>query len=105
MLNKPLSESESVSLRNDTDSVFLITRKPYKPASRDTISRWVKSLLKTAGIDTIEFADGSTKSAASSKASCEGVPLDDILESTGRWYKKNISRKSSNKMATSISDN
>ena len=29
-------------LRKNTDKVFLTIRKPYKPVSRDTVSRWVK---------------------------------------------------------------
>ena len=96
-------------LRKNTDKVFLTTRKPYKPVSRDTVSRWVKSLLQAAGIDTTEFGAGSTRSAASSKASSEGVPLDQILEAAGwsqettftRWYNKSING-TSNGMAKSI---
>ena len=96
-------------LRKNTDKVFLTTRKPYKPVSRDTVSRWVKSILQAAGIDTTEFGAGSTRSAASSKASSEGVPLDQILEAAGwsqettfaRWYNKSING-TSNGMAKSI---
>ena len=96
-------------LRENTDKVFLTTRKPYKPVSRDTVSRWVKSLLQAAGIDTTEFGAGSTRSAASSKASSEGVPLDQILEAAGwsqettftKWYNKSING-TSNGMAKSI---
>ena len=34
----------------DTDKLFLTCIKPYRAASKDTISRWCKSLIKESGI-------------------------------------------------------
>ena len=95
-----LDLKKTEAIRGDITRVFITSKNPYKPASRDTISRWVKSLLQQTGISTTEFAAGSTRAAASSKASRAGVPLEDILKSGGwnrqstftRWYKR-MSRK------------
>ena len=48
--------------------LFLSLHKPFKPVSRNTISRWIKSVLELAGIDTAIFKAHSTKVAAVSCA-------------------------------------
>ena len=90
--------SRTAELRGNIRQVFVTTRKPYKPVSRDTVSCWVKDALASAGVDMTEFAAGSTRAAASSKARQAGVLLDEILEAGGwsrattftRWYRKEI---------------
>ena len=68
-----------------TSEKLLITyRKPHHPAHRDTIARWLKSVLRLAGIDTTLFHAHSFRSAASSKASASSLPLADILRH-GQW--------------------
>ena len=54
--------------------------KPYGPVSRDTISRWVKFVLQSSGIDVNIFKPHSTRSASTSKAKLSDVPLADILD-------------------------
>ena len=98
------------AIRGDITKVFITSKKPYKPASRDTISRWVKSLLQQTGVSITEFAAGSTRAAASSKASRAGVPLEDILKSGGwsrqstftRWYKKDVKKSGALMMAVAV---
>ena len=88
-------------LRGAIRNVFVTSRKPYKVVSRDTFSRWVKTVLKKAGIDTSVFSAGSTRAASTSKAFRLGAPLDDILKGGGwsrattfsKWYKKDIMKK------------
>ena len=58
--------------------------KPHKGASKDTIARWVKEILKNSGIDTSVFKPHSTRSASTSKALASGVPIDVILKH-GNW--------------------
>ena len=53
-------------LRKDVRALFICVNKPHGPASKDTLSRWVKLVLETAGIDTDRFAPHSTRSASSS---------------------------------------
>ena len=57
--------------------------QPHKGVSRNTISRWTKSGLKSAGIDTSQFTAHSTRAASSSKAKERDVPLDVILVTAG----------------------
>ena len=41
------------------------------------------SLLNTAGVNTAEFVAGSTRSAACSKVSSKGLPLDEVMAAGG----------------------
>ena len=56
--------------------LFLSYVPPYKAVGAETISRWIKSTLQLAGVDTNRFTAHSTRSAACSAASRYGVPLD-----------------------------
>lgn len=63
--------------------LFISFIQPHKGVSSDTISRWTKSGLKLAGIDTSQFTAHSTRAASSSKAKERDVPLDVILATAG----------------------
>lgn len=64
-------------------SLFITSTKPYGPASRDTISRWVKTLMHDAGIDTAVYRPHSTRAASTSAARRKNTPLPDILKAAG----------------------
>ena len=64
----------------DTGKLIVTHKKPHRPASRDTISRWVKDVLSEAGVDTQTFAPHSCRSAATSKAKLHGIPIDEIMK-------------------------
>ena len=70
--------------REQESKLFLTYQKPYHAVSASTISRWIKCMLKQAGIDTTKFGAHSTRAASSSAAQQAGVPIRDIL-STGGW--------------------
>ena len=55
-------------LREPCSQLLLSYVKPYKPLSRDTISRWVKAVLQYSGIYVTIFKPHSTRSASTSKA-------------------------------------
>lgn len=75
-------------LRNSQTNNLLITfKKPYKNASSQTISRWVKCMLTLCGIDTNIFTAHSTRHAATSAAAFKGISIDTIRGSAG-WSKK-----------------
>ncbi len=57
--------------------------KPYNAVSRETISRWCKSLLSSAGIDTKEFGCHSTRAASTSFAAQKAGDISNIIESVG----------------------
>ena len=57
------------SLRGGAQPLFISHSKPFKPVSRDTISRWVKTVMQMSGIDVNRlFKPHSTRAAATSKA-------------------------------------
>ena len=60
---------------------FIITYgKPHKPASSDTISRWIKGGLGMAGINTNVYKPHSCWYASTRKARDNGVSITDILK-------------------------
>ena len=65
-------------------SFFVTTVKPYRKPHPDTISRWIKNIMKAAGIDTNVFKPHSCRSASNSKAKHSGLPTDIILK-RGSW--------------------
>ena len=67
---------------------FITHRKPYHPASKDTLAQWVKDVLTLSGIDTSQYAAHSCSSATSSRAKMSGVPLEHILK-YGQWKNTN----------------
>ena len=66
------------------DKFFITHCKPYHPASKDTLARWVKNMLHFSGIDTSHYAAHSCHSASSSKAGVSGVPMEQMLK-CGQW--------------------
>lgn len=86
------------SLRGSEQSLFVTICKPHKDhqISVNTVSRWVGSVLKKAGIDTTCFAPGSARAAAASKANIKGVLIDDILKAGG-WSRSSTFAKHYNK--------
>ena len=66
------------------DALPLCYRKPHGPATKDTLARWVRSVLKLSGVDTDTFTAHSCRSASTSKAMSSGVALDVILKA-GQW--------------------
>ena len=70
------------TLRNSS-SLFITFIRPYKPVSRDTISRWIKTVMSDAGIDVQKFSAHSTRGASTSQAARRNVPLGTILKTAG----------------------
>ena len=87
-------------VRQSSD-LFVTTTRPHGKASIATISRWVKTGLKLAGINTEKFGAGSTRAAAANNALEKGVPVETILKNANwahestftKWYKKSIKIK------------
>ncbi len=73
MLRKSLNQKENMLL--------LSYVKPYKHVTRDTISRWLKTVMSRSGIEILpRFGSHSVRSAAVSKAKNNQVPIMDILQ-------------------------
>lgn len=74
-------------LRGNTLFLFISFKKPFKRASTQTLSRWVKSILGDSGIDTNLFSAHSTRHASTSAASRKDINIDTIRKSAG-WTEK-----------------
>jgi hypothetical protein len=88
----------TLDVRGKERQLLLTLKKPHRDASQDTMSRWVKTVLSVAGVDTKTFKAGSTRAATTSKAKSCGAPLEEILKGGGwsrattfsRWYDKPV---------------
>ena len=86
------------TLREGHTQLLISFQKPYKPVSKDTISRWVKATLKASGIDTEQFTAHSCRSASASATKNAGLSLVEIMKTAGwsncttfgKFYDKNI---------------
>ena len=56
----------------------------HGPVRKDTISRWCKSVLSSAGIDTSKFKGHSTRAASSTHLADNDINIKDIMLSAGR---------------------
>ncbi|CAG9137755.1 unnamed protein product [Plutella xylostella] len=65
------------------NKVLFTYKKPFRPASTQTIGRWLKETLSASGIDTTIFSAHSTRHAATSSAARAGVSFDIIRKSAG----------------------
>ncbi|XP_024879664.1 uncharacterized protein LOC112459668 isoform X1 [Temnothorax curvispinosus] len=74
-------------LRKDITSLFISFKKPFKKASTQTLSRWVKDVLQESGIDTDIFSAHSTRHASTSAAKRKGINIDVIRKSAG-WTER-----------------
>ena len=88
--------NKTKELRHNETRLFISYVKPHKQISRDTISRWTKTVLQNSGVDTSIYKAHSTRAASSSKANRESVPLDQIMANAG-WKSAETFHKYYNK--------
>ena len=69
--------------RNASKQLLLSHVKPHGPVSKDTISRWCRTVLSTAGVDTSKFKGHSTIAASSSFLADNNINIKDIMLSAG----------------------
>ncbi len=86
-----------MSLRGDINSLFISYIKPFGRVSKATVSRWIKTVMNSAGINCDKYKPHSVRAASASKAKAFGVPIDDILKVAGWSNNANICRRSYNK--------
>lgn len=73
-------------LRVGEDSLnylFITFKRPHKKASCQSISRWIREVMRESGIDTSKFSSHSTRHAAASRAHRVGLTVDSILKAVG----------------------
>ena len=66
-----------------SDKLFISYTKPHQVISRDTISRWCKTVMELRGIDIQKYSTHSTRSAASSKVKSMEISLKNIIKRAG----------------------
>lgn len=88
-LKQYLKNTEKI--RGETKQLFISFQKPYLPVSTSTISRWIKTVMREAGIDVSVFKAHSTRAASSSSARDNDMNVDGIMEIAG-WSNSKIFR-------------
>lgn len=78
-----LQRTESLRSSN-MQQLFLTYKKPYKPATKATLSRWLKTILQESGIDTKQFKPHSSRHASTSTAYRNGISID-VIRTTAGW--------------------
>ncbi|XP_045763681.1 uncharacterized protein LOC123866270 [Maniola jurtina] len=66
-----------------TDTLLLTHKRPHKPATTQSISRWIKQVLSESGVDVGVFGAHSTRHASTSAASSAGVNIETIRKTAG----------------------
>ncbi|CAG2190553.1 unnamed protein product [Mytilus edulis] len=84
--------------RGNSQKLFISYVKPFKAVSRETISRWIKTVMSKSGINLKSYSSHSARSAVVSKAFHNLIPVECILRRAGwtsektfaKFYKKPI---------------
>lgn len=76
--------SATSEIRGQEDQLFVSFLKPHKAVVSSSVARWIKEIMRAAGIDVSVFKPHSTRSASTSWACRQGVSIPDILK-TGDW--------------------
>ncbi|XP_044586107.1 uncharacterized protein LOC123266143 [Cotesia glomerata] len=70
-------------LRKGEDHLFITFKKPFHRATSQSISRWIKTCLLSAGIDP-RYTAHSTRHASTSAGEARGLDVN-IIKSTAGW--------------------
>ncbi|XP_037301262.1 uncharacterized protein LOC115454479 isoform X1 [Manduca sexta] len=79
----------TAKLRQDCKKLIITTKKPFHAASTTSISRWIRQILSSSGIDTAKFTAYSTRHASTSKASEGGINIEVIRKAAG-WSQRSL---------------
>ncbi|KAJ8914045.1 hypothetical protein NQ315_017564, partial [Exocentrus adspersus] len=96
-----LQKTASHRKGREEDNLFITFKKPFRKASAQSISRWIKGSLERCGVDTNIFTAHSTRHAATSAAGRYGVDVNTILSTAGSIKNKyeNLKRALKKKIA------
>ena len=83
-------------IREAERRLFISYKKPHKRVSSQTISRWLKYVMSSAGIDTAKYKAHSTRAASTSAANNSDLPVSAILSQAG-WSNEKTFRNFYNK--------
>ena len=78
--------------RGTHGKLLLSYAKPHETVSRESVSRWINNVMDRAGIDTSVYKSPSVRSASTSKAESNSVPISNILKKAGWSNTKTIAK-------------
>lgn len=88
----------------NADGKLLISYiKPHRCVSKDTVARWLKTMLSKCGIDTKRYTAGSIRPASASMAKVLSVPIATIMAKAG-WTQEATFAKYYNKVIEGDTD-
>ena len=62
-----------------SDRLFILPGRPFTPAAKDTISRWIVDLIRPHSLPGESVRAHDVRSHATSRARFRGIPLGDII--------------------------
>ena len=84
-LNKTLNlRIQEVKRGNPKPNKLFLSWATKKPVTKQTLARWLKSVLALAGINTNQFSAHSYRGAGLSAAKTKGAPIEKIV-AYGDW--------------------
>ena len=81
VLKEYLSRTEK--LRGNCTNLFISHVKPFGPVSRETISRWLKTVMTRSGIYLKSYSSHSIRSAVVFVAYQNAIPVEKIRQRAG----------------------
>lgn len=78
--------------RGKETQLFVTFTRPHKAIPREILSRWIRTVISSAGIDVASFKPLSTRSAATSKAKAAYITIDLILSTVGWCMSRSFDR-------------
>jgi hypothetical protein len=91
VLTEYLDRRKALCAQNCTQ-LFVSITKPHSAVTTTTIAKWVKEVMKNAGLNTQMFTPHSLRAASTSAATRASVPLNTILSTAG-WSRESTFRK------------
>ena len=73
----------------ETRKLFMTTTGRYSAIAKFTLTRWIKSVLKSSGIDLSKYKVHSVRGASSSAAFASGIAIDLIMEKAS-WAQPSV---------------
>jgi len=75
--------SRTQSFRTEKKFQLFLSSKTHNPVTTQTMSKWVKNVLKRSGVNSDVFCAHSTRHASTSLAARSGVSTDQIFATAG----------------------
>lgn len=91
-------------IREGVEDLLISFKKPHKKVGTQTISRWLKTVMKEAGIEE-HYSAHSTRHASTSKAFSKGIDLNTIKNAAGWSEKSSVFAKFYNKPVKYLENN